>query len=378
MVLVPFIHQPQTQPTMTRPQGGFFYTYGENEMTKTTKTTLTTSTAAIGIAAPAMASCAELTGHDEQAQCAEADSPADASDDACQQPGDFAGSLEREARAFAARSAKACAPKDRARSFIIADFEFGWDHDRHHAYKVSEGEGAETSVRWPFHHVAAASWLKLDYDPASQAVSVTEGRVIALDEMTEAEIVTAFFDVLEAHPAATLVTWGGEYKDIAVLRRSADDFGLMLPPQLLERSPNAQARLDLCNAVSVMATSVHLPEYAAACSIPAKPSPSKSIGKLVQSGRWHQVREQVLADVLTTSIIALRNRVSHREIICDLPEAYAKLSMAGAAAIPGSRFVRFDFDPWVKGQVAAAKLKGRIYRMGEVFSSQARAVGAAR
>lgn len=347
-------------------------------MTKTTKTTLTTSTAAIGIAAPAMASGAELTGHGEQAQCAEADSPADASDDACQQPGDFAGSLEREARAFAARSAKACASKNRARSFIIADFEYGWDHDRHHAYKVSDGAGAETSVRWPFHHVAAVSWLKLDYDPTSQAVSVTEARVIALDEMTEAEIVAAFFKVLEAHPPATLVTWGGEYKDIAVLRRSADDFGLLLPPQLLERSPNAQARLDLCNAVSVMASSVHLPEYAAACSIPAKPSPSKSIGKLVQSGRWHEVREQVLADVLTTSVIALRNRVSHREIICDLPAAYAKLSMACAAAMLGSRFVRLDFDPWVKGQVARAKLKGRIYRPGEVFSSQDRALGATR
>ena len=335
-------------------------------MTKTTKTTLTTSTATIGLANPATASVVEPACQNGQGGRAEPDSPADASHEACNEPCDFAGSLEREARAFAARSAKACAPKDRARSFIIADFEYGWDHDRHHAYKVSDGEGAETAVRWPFHHVAAASWLKLDYDPASQAVSVTEARVIALDEMTEAEIVSAFFDVLGDHPAATLVTWGGEYKDIAVLRRSADDFGLLLPPQLLERSPNAQARLDLCNAVSVMATSVHLPEYAAACSIPAKPSPSKSIGKLVQSGRWHEVREQVLADVLTTAIIALRNRVSHREIICDLPVTYAELSKAGAAVMPGSRFVTLTFEPWAKGQAAAAKLKGRIYRASDV------------
>ena len=334
-------------------------------MTKTTKTILTTSTAVIGLANPAIASGVEPADQSGQGELADADSPADASHDACQEPGDFEGSLEREALAFAARSAQTDAPRRRMRSYIIADFEYCYDHDRHRAYMVSEGEGAERSIRWPFHHVAAASWLKLDYDPASETVSVAEAQVIALDEMPEAEIIATFFAFLEAHPTAVLVTWGGEYKDFAVLRRSAEDFNLLLPPQLLEQSPNARERRDLCNSVSVMAKSVHLPEYAAACSIPAKPSPSKSVGDLVVRGAWRAVREQVVADVITTSIIALRNRVSHREIICDLPAIYAQLSKAGAAAMPGSRFVALTLEPWVKGQAAAAKLKGRIYRASD-------------
>jgi hypothetical protein len=333
--------------------------------TKTTKTTITTSTATLGLANPAIASGVEPADQRRQKELADADSPADASHDACQEPCDFEGSLEREARAFAARSAQAEAPRGRVRSYIIADFEYCYDHDRHRAYTVSEGEGAERSIRWPFHHVVAASWLKLDYDPASETVSVSEAQVITLDEMPEAEIIATFFGSLEAHPTAVLVTWGGEYKDFAVLRRSAEDFNLLLPPQLLEQSPNARERRDLCNSVSVMAKSVHLPEYAAACSIPAKPSPSKLVGDLVVRGAWREVREQVLADVLTTSIIALRNRVSHRDIICDLPEAYAKLSMAGAAAVPGSRFVTLTLEPWAKGQAAAAKLKGRLYRASD-------------
>ncbi len=77
-------------------------------------------------------------------------------------------------------------------------------------------------------------------------------------------------------------------------------------------------RIDLCDAVSVRAELVHLPEYAAACSIPAKPSPSMDIGGLVQTGNWQAVEDQVLADMMTTSVIFLRHLKSRGAVSCSI------------------------------------------------------------
>ena len=190
--------------------------------------------------------------------------------------------LAREANLFAARGS--AGNQGRTRSYIVADFEYGYDRDRYNGYRTAEGTDAEKKIRWPFHRVAAASWCVMRFKRGSDIPEIQGPVVLSADDRSEKEMVSAFFDAVDQEPGAVLVTWGGEHKDLAVLRRTAGEFDLIMPQQLRELSPVSDRRIDLCGAVSIRAESVHLPEYAAACSIPAKPSPSKTIGELVENG----------------------------------------------------------------------------------------------
>ena len=268
--------------------------------------------------------------------------------------------LTREANLFAAlgRSGN----QNRARTYIVADFEYAYDRDRHHGYKVAEGADAEEKIRWPFHRIAAVSWCVMRFTAGSEIAEIQGPLVLCRADHGEQEMVSAFFRALEQDPGAVLATWGGEHKDLAVLRRSAAEFNLTLPPQLRDLSPISDRRIDLCGAVSVRADTVHLPEYAAACSIPAKPSPSKSIGELVETETWYKVEEQVLADVMTTAIIMLRHLNSHGLIRCAIPKCSLALANAAVAANPCSKFLRRTFKPWAQLKNSTANYTCPIYR----------------
>ena len=270
--------------------------------------------------------------------------------------------LEREARKFLELGCEEKRANRCPQRIIVADFEYRWDRSRYDGYRVAEGESAEPTIRWPFHRIAAASWLQLRFDPGEEVPAVESVAVLTEDEASELEMIARFFEALHQVPTAQLITWGGEVKDLAVLRRSAGEFALVLPRQLTDGSPHARERIDLCRAVTVQARSPHLPEYAAATAIPAKPSPSRTIGELVEKGDWPKVRDQVLADVLTTAVIAVRHLAAHRVIECDQPNTIMAVADAVAAAIPGSEFARRSFAPWARGQKAASGLRGAVYR----------------
>lgn len=274
----------------------------------------------------------------------------------------FEEALERDARRFLGLDAGDGRAGRSPQRIIVADFEYRWDRSRYDGYRVSEGESAEPKIRWPFHRIAAASWLQLRFDPGEEVPAVESVVVLAEDETSEQEMIARFFEALHQVPTAQLITWGGEVKDLAVLRRSAGEFALVLPRQLTDGSPHARERIDLCRAVTVQARSPHLPEYAAATAIPAKPSPSRTIGELVEKGDWPKVRDQVLADVLTTAVIAVRHLAAHRVIECDQPNTIMAIAEAVLAAIPGSEFARRSFAPWARGQKAASGLRGAVYR----------------
>ena len=268
--------------------------------------------------------------------------------------------LSREANLFAARGS--AAHHDRTRTYIVADFEYGYDRDRHNGYGVAEGKDAEEKIRWPFHRVAAASWCVMRFKRGSDTPESQGPVVLSSKDYSEQEMVSAFFDALDQEPGAVLVTWGGEHKDLAVLRRTAGELDLIMPGQLRELSPVSDRRIDLCGAVSIRAESVHLPEYAAACSIPAKPSPSKTIGELVEKGMWGDVEEQVLADVMTTAIIMLRHLKSHGLIRCAIPACSLALANAATSANPESEFLRRTFKPWAQLKDSTANYTCPIYR----------------
>ena len=186
--------------------------------------------------------------------------------------------LELEARLFAARSRNEAT--QRSRSWITVDLEFLYDRSRHKAYTTTEGRDAEEKIRWPFHQVAAISWMKIEFI-SGEPLPIVEGpTVLAADVMDERAMAAAFFTALEDNPNAVVTTWGGETRDLAVLRRAATTHRLQVPHQLIDGSPYTRERLDLCRATCVQAEPVHLDELAAAVSVPAKPSPPKEIGKL--------------------------------------------------------------------------------------------------
>ena len=273
---------------------------------------------------------------------------------------DFERELEQQASMFSMQAGR---ENERAvRTYIVADFEYAYDHSRYAGYCVSEGADAKDKLRWPFHTIAAASWTVMRFRPGAELADIEPPVVMSSRDYTAAEMTAAFLEAVACEPTACVTTWGGEYKDLAVLRRTAMGLGLVLPVQIADPSPYSRLRIDLCDAVSVRADSASLPEYAAACSIPAKPSPAKSVGKLVQNGNWAKVEEQCLADVLTTSVIMIRYLVSHGQIICDQNVNLMALAEAAASVMPDSKFAQHTFRSWARALTASSKLRGKVYR----------------
>ena len=272
--------------------------------------------------------------------------------------------LEREAHLFATRKREA--EVRQPLTLFVFDVEFSWDRNAHAGYVGAEGSSNEKGdPRWPFDRIAAASWLTLEFRPNSDLPEITRPAVLTCEALDERSIVSRLFDALETEPVAVVTTWGGEARDFAVLRSAAARHGLVLPAQLREPSPFTPLRLDLRAATGVEAARVHLPEYCAGAGIPSKPSPSKSIGKLVEAECWDLVADQVLADVLATSVITIRHLVAHGRVTSDQPAAIMLLAEEALRALPNSTFITNAFKPWARAKHSAARLRGAVYRLPE-------------
>ena len=273
---------------------------------------------------------------------------------------DFECQLQQQASQFTMRAGGE--NESAIKTYVIADFEFSYDRSRHEGYMVQEGASAETNIRWPFHRIAAASWQIMRCIPGLDTPEFEPPVVMTSDDHTEAEMVEAFFAALIAEPTAKAVSWGGEVRDLAVLRRMAEEHDLRLPPQIAELSPLSFARIDLCDATAVRAERVHLAEYAAACSVPAKPSPSKSVGRYVEAEDWVKVEEQVLADVMTTTVLLVLHLTARGAITCDRVATMIALAEATVSAVPANAFATRTFMPWARARQAAAGLRGKVFR----------------
>lgn len=272
----------------------------------------------------------------------------------------FERELEQQASQFSMRPGGA--HENAVKTYIVADLEFSHDRSRFEGYQIQEGRSAERNLRWPFCRIAAVSWVVMRFRPGVDVSEVETPVVLSgMNAGPKSERVAAFFEALIAEPTATLVTWGGEVRDLAVLRRCAAENGLVLPPQIADLSPLSQHRIDLCDATSVRADSVHLGEYAAACSIPAKPTPSKAIGKLVETEQWALVEEQCLADVLSTAVILARHLASRVQVTVPPVNTIKALGEAAVAALPDSKFIRHTFASWARALHARAQLRGEVF-----------------
>lgn len=279
----------------------------------------------------------------------------------------FVQDLEHQARIFAARNrsekgSSSC-------SLIVADFEFLWDRSRYDGYRTQAGTDA-ANIRWPFDRIAAASWIVLTFINGEHVPQITGPFVLTMEHDSELAIVGKLFDELRANPGAVFVTWGGEFRDLPVLRRCAAEHGLLLPEQLLNISPHASERIDLCRTTAGLADNPHLGEFAAALSIPAKPIAPRSIGKLAERGEWVSVREQCLADTLATALLAVRHCTAHSQLACEQMATDLAIANAALAAQPGSEFVARTVKPWARARHARSRLRGMIYHVDDASNRQ--------
>lgn len=264
-----------------------------------------------------------------------------------------------DARLFASRPNE---DNEAALTLIVCDFEYSYDRDCHAGYLVAEGKAAERRIRWPFHRIATASWLVLRFTPGKTVPEFEEPVVLTGESASEKHMVETFFDACRKEPSAILTTWGGEAKDMAALRAAAMMHGLVLPSQLSDLHPHSRHRLDLCQATSVAAASVHLPEFAAALSVPNKPSASADIGPAVDGGDWALVAEQVLADVVTTTVIALWHLAALSQVTIDRGTTLLTLSERLKKSLPSSAFCTRTFAPWARARHAETGLRGSVFR----------------
>lgn len=280
-------------------------------------------------------------------------------------------SLQREAQAMI--DANPNDGVDRSRSYLVADFEYLFDRSEHEAWTYQRGPERDdrdrtkpAKIRWPFHRVATASWLILRFYPGDAEPVIDAPVVMTLEDYDEREIVSTLFGALEAiGHTGQLVTWGGEARDLAVLRHTACRHDLALPVHLVDVSPHARERIDLCRNLCVQADSVHLDEYAAASGIPAKPSPATEIGKLAEAGEWASVADHCLADVLTSSAIAVRWLSATGAVDFDRTAVLTAITDKASKTFPDSPFLQRAFKPWARAQRNASRLRGKVYRVPE-------------
>lgn len=241
-------------------------------------------------------------------------------------------------------------------TYAVIDLEFLFDRDAHARYMEGEREDANPKIRWPFRHVVAASAmiLMITGEPGGRQLEVAQFRTFGRPEQSEREIVSSLFELLAEHPDATVVTWGGERQDLAVLRAAALAHGLRLPPQLHAKAIHyrqpPRRHLDLAIAVKGNAEFVHLAELAMRATIPCKVKmKAHEVGQAAERGRWSEVKEQAEIDVIATALMLGRFLYSTGEID---GSAWSADSAIGYAVLR-SHFYRGYAEPiqaWLDGR----------------------------
>lgn len=245
-------------------------------------------------------------------------------------------------------------------TFLVFDLEFSFDREAHSRYLERERDDANPRIRWPFHHVAAASAMMLTTSGAAGArqIEVVSFRTFARDEMTEREIVAKLFEVIAELPEnTTVVTYGGQSKDCAVLRAAAITHGLQLPLQLHARAIHynqpLRRHLDLAIAVKGDAPFVHMTEIAARAGIPCKLGlKAHEVGQAAERGRWSEVKAHVEMDVITCALLLGRHLYSTSVIDAS---AWAADSAIGYAVLRSHahRDYASSIEAWLAGRGAA-------------------------
>lgn len=169
--------------------------------------------------------------------------------------------------------------------------------------------------RWVFQTVVTASVMVLAEQPGG-GVDVTAFETFSAPECTERQVIAGVLKVLgAAPPQAELASWSGASHEAPILVLAACRHGLTLPVRwrwLAYNGGDPHRHVDFARSVTggLRMKPIHQAEVAAALDIPAKlTAPAFSVAKLIEAGRWAEVRDICEGDVITLAMIAVRWRV---------------------------------------------------------------------
>lgn len=129
------------------------------------------------------------------------------------------------------------------------------------------------------------------------------------EQFDEESVVSNLFDYLRFRPDRTVVSYGGVNQDMRVLGLAAMEYGVCLPPQLIDmpgrKGPRRHIDLDLVLKGGGK-TYHHLTEVALRCGVPVGLLEGKArVIKPVACGAWEMVRGHCERDTLILAIAML-------------------------------------------------------------------------
>lgn len=113
------------------------------------------------------------------------------------------------------------------RTIIVADFEFRANQEKYDKYLANDGDSAHKKPRWTFNDIVCAAWVVIRFPAGAPEPVVSAFHSFCAPEMDEIDILDTFFGVFEeenSEQPVPLVTWAGDFVDIAVLRHMAEEW----------------------------------------------------------------------------------------------------------------------------------------------------------
>lgn len=168
--------------------------------------------------------------------------------------------------------------------------------------------------RWPFQTIVALSAMVL-FEHSQGSIDVSRFETFAAPNLDERGIVLGFYQLLSELPEhAEIVTWGGAWHDLPLLKNCTLRHGLSLPRGRAWMAWSGEGKvnhIDLCRVLGAGSKMkpVHMSEYAASLNIPAKITvPPFAVAGLIEASDFESVIEVVEGDVITTTLILARWR----------------------------------------------------------------------
>lgn len=220
----------------------------------------------------------------------------------------------------------------RPRCYVVLDLESAViddaGHRRYQAMERWNGDADEAesrrsyqrhedplkTPRWPFQTIVAVSVMVL-FEHCQGNIDVSRFETFAAPSLDERGVMLALYKLLADLPeGAEVVTWGGGWHDLPLLKIATMRSGLSFPPKCGWMAWSGEGKsnhIDLCRVLTggSKMKPVHMTEYSASLNIPAKiTAPPFAVAGMIQAGDFDGVEEVVEGDVITTSLILARWR----------------------------------------------------------------------
>lgn len=220
----------------------------------------------------------------------------------------------------------------RPRCYVVLDLESAViddaGHRRYQAMERWNGDADEAesrrgyqrhedplkTPRWPFQTIIAVSVMVL-FENCQGNIDVSRFETFAAPSLDERGVMCGLYRLLADLPeGAEVVTWGGGWHDLPLLKIATMRSGLSLPPKCGWMAWSGEGKsnhIDLCRVLTggSKMKPVHMTEYAASLNIPAKiAAPPFAVAGMIEAGDFDGVEEVVEGDVITTSLILARWR----------------------------------------------------------------------